>query len=62
VTGYRLVDVGGAARLERFADRLVDRPAPGALGSRADPAVWEAADLRFDRDRGWSGPAVAAGP
>ena len=62
MTGYRWEAVGGAARLERFADRLVDRPAPGALGSRADPAVWEAADLRFDRDRGWSGPAVAAGP
>jgi len=61
-TGSRLIDLGGAARLERFGDRLVDRPSPGALGSRAEPALWGEADLRFDRDRGWIGPAVAAGP
>lgn len=60
--GHQLIDLGGAARLERFGDRLVDRPSPGALGSRAEPASWQAADLRFDRDDGWSGPAVGAGP
>ncbi len=60
--GYRLEDVGGAARLERFGERLVDRPAPGALGARGDPGPWQAADLRFDRDGGWSGPGVATGP
>jgi len=62
VTGHRLIDLGGAARLERFGERLVDRPSPGALGARADPALWRTADLRFDRDRGWSGPGVEAGP
>jgi 23S rRNA (cytosine1962-C5)-methyltransferase len=60
--GYRLEDVGGAARLEQFGERLVDRAAPAALGARGDPARWAAADLRFERDRGWAGPGVAAGP
>lgn len=60
--GYELLDFGGAARLERFGARIVDRPHPGALGARRDPAAWAAADLRFDRDHGWSGPAAAAGP
>ena len=62
MSGHQLVDLGGAARLERFGERLVDRPAPGALGSRAAPALWQDADLRFDRDGGWSGPAAEAGP
>jgi 23S rRNA (cytosine1962-C5)-methyltransferase len=61
-SGYRLVDVGGAARLESFGERLVDRPSPAALGARSEPDRWLAADLRFDRDAGWSGPAAAAGP
>jgi 23S rRNA (cytosine1962-C5)-methyltransferase len=59
---YELIDIGGGARLERFDTRVVDRPSPGALGSRAAPAAWSAADLRFDRDRGWSGPACDQGP
>lgn len=59
---HELIDVGGGARLERFGDRVVDRPAPGALGTRADDAAWRTADLRFDRDGGWSGPARHAGP
>ena len=53
---YELVDLGGAARLERFGDRIVDRPHPAALGARADAEAWRAADLRFDRERGWTGP------
>ncbi|HEX7949433.1 MAG TPA: class I SAM-dependent methyltransferase [Candidatus Limnocylindrales bacterium] len=60
-SAYQLIDFGGGARLERFGDRVVDRPHPGALGERADPAAWTRADLRFDRDRGWSGPALPAG-
>ncbi|HEX5149373.1 MAG TPA: hypothetical protein VFW02_09850, partial [Candidatus Limnocylindrales bacterium] len=59
---YELIDIGGGARLERFGERLVDRPHPAALGSRRDPPRWLAADLRFDRDRGWSGRAVGDGP
>jgi 23S rRNA (cytosine1962-C5)-methyltransferase len=60
--GYELVDFGDGARLERFGARTVDRPHPGALGGRRDPEAWAAADLRFDRDRGWTGPAAAGGP
>jgi 23S rRNA (cytosine1962-C5)-methyltransferase len=59
---YQLVDVGGGARLERFGRRIVDRPHPGALGSRKEPGAWRGADLTFDRDRGWSGDAVDMGP
>lgn len=59
---HELIDFGGGARLERFGKRLVDRPHPAALGSRLTPARWPEADLRFDRDRGWMGPAVGDGP
>lgn len=55
---FRLVDFGGGARLDAFGNRVVDRPHPAALGARAEPAAWVAADLRFDRERGWSGPAA----
>ena len=57
---YELIDFGGGARLERFGDRVVDRPHPGALGPRSAHAPWRTADLRFDRDRGWSGPGFPA--
>ncbi len=53
--GYALLDIGGGARLERFGDRVTDRPAPTANGERTDPAPWRTAHLRYDRDRGWSG-------
>ena len=61
-TGYELLDIGGGGRLERFGERTVDRPAPTALGPRRDPDAWSAADLRFDRERGWTGPEADAGP
>lgn len=60
--GHALVDLGGGARLEQFGSRLTDRPHPLALGARADPAAWRGADLHFDRDRGWTGPADPATP
>ena len=59
---YQLLDVGGGARLEQFGDRVTDRPYPAALGARADPGAWAGADLRFDRDRGWTGAAAAREP
>jgi 23S rRNA (cytosine1962-C5)-methyltransferase len=59
---YALLDLGGAARLERFGPYVVDRPSPGALGERRDPAAWRAAGLRYERDRGWLGPAAGAEP
>lgn len=54
---FQLIDFGGGARLEAFGDRLVDRPHPAALGGRGNTEAWSRADLRFERERGWSGPA-----
>ena len=64
--GHELLDAGGGRRLERFGDRVVDRPAPSAL---ADPILapnqWADADLRFDRvdpaDRRAAGAATGSG-
>jgi 23S rRNA (cytosine1962-C5)-methyltransferase len=53
--GYELVDAGDGRRLERFGERLVDRPAPSAVERRRNVAGWPSADLRFDRHRGWTG-------
>jgi 23S rRNA (cytosine1962-C5)-methyltransferase len=56
--GYELLDCGDGRRLERFAARVVDRPAPAAAEPRRlGRAVWAAADLRFDREGGWAGGA-----
>lgn len=57
--GFELVDVGDGRRLERFGDHVVDRPAPGAWFDRRDPDRWLYADLRYERDRGWSGDGLA---
>ncbi len=57
--GYELIDAGGGARLERFGEHITDRPHGGAYGERRAPERWATADLRFDRDAGWSGPAEA---
>jgi 23S rRNA (cytosine1962-C5)-methyltransferase len=58
--GYELLDAGGGRRLERFGDRVVDRPAPSVEGvpARAGGDGWAAADLRFDREAGWIGANV----
>lgn len=58
---FELIDFGGGARLERFGDRTVDRPHPAALGARREGAAWLGADLHFDRERGWTGPAADNG-
>jgi 23S rRNA (cytosine1962-C5)-methyltransferase len=58
VGDYELLDVGGGARLERFGGFVTDRPHGGALSDRHQPGAWSAADLRFDRDRGWSGSGL----
>lgn len=51
---YALFDAGEGRRLERFGELVVDRPAPGAFEARSDRAAWATANLRFDRERGWS--------
>ena len=54
--GYELLDAGDGRRLERFAGRIVDRPASAAVDARRDPPTrWARASLRFDRERGWLG-------
>ncbi|MEJ7697799.1 MAG: hypothetical protein WKF78_14575 [Candidatus Limnocylindrales bacterium] len=57
---YELIDAGGAARLERFGEHVVDRPYPGALDAPQFPDRWPDADLRFDRETGWTGTGVDA--
>jgi 23S rRNA (cytosine1962-C5)-methyltransferase len=58
VDDYELIDVGVGARLERFGRHIVHRPHPAASGERRSPGRWTDADLRFDRDLGWSGSGV----
>jgi 23S rRNA (cytosine1962-C5)-methyltransferase len=59
--GYELIDCGDGRRLERFGSRVVDRPAPTAVEPRrTDRASWSHPDMRFDRERGWTG--VESGP
>ena len=54
--GYELIDAGDGRRLERFGDRVVDRPALTATEpKRGTRALWEAADLRFEPAGGWLG-------
>ena len=62
ISGYALIDAGEGRRLERFGEREVDRVAPGADERRRQPTAWGAADLRFDRSRGWSGRADISAP
>ncbi len=53
---YELLDAGDGRRLERFGDRVVDRPAPSAQAPRRAPAaVWRTADLLFLPEEGWVG-------
>jgi 23S rRNA (cytosine1962-C5)-methyltransferase len=60
VEDYQLLDVGAGRRLERFGEHVVDRPHPAAEGPRRWPERWAEADLRFERDGGWSGPGLEA--
>jgi 23S rRNA (cytosine1962-C5)-methyltransferase len=58
---YSLIDVGDERRLERFGDRVLDRPMPAAVWPpRLEPGQRDRADLTFSRDEGWSDPD--AGP
>lgn len=62
IDDYELLDAGAGRRLERFGDRMVDRPHPAAILSPEAPELWREADLRFDRELGWTGPSSGAGP
>jgi 23S rRNA (cytosine1962-C5)-methyltransferase len=60
VGGFELLDAGAGRRLERFGEHVVDRPAPGAWFDDRAPGRWADADLRFDRESGWSGTGLSA--
>jgi 23S rRNA (cytosine1962-C5)-methyltransferase len=60
VDDYELIDAGGGARLERFGEHIVDRPHGAAVEERRSPGRWTEADLRFDRDGGWTGSGTDA--
>jgi 23S rRNA (cytosine1962-C5)-methyltransferase len=60
--GYALIDAGDGRRLERFGERLVDRPAPGAVEPRRDQRAWALADMRYDRIASWAGEAACLVP
>lgn len=58
-----LLDCGDGRRLERFGPVLLDRPAPAVADiPRRDPPAWGAADARYDRGTGWTGPRPPAEP
>jgi 23S rRNA (cytosine1962-C5)-methyltransferase len=59
---YELLDAGAGRRLERFGQQVVDRPHPAAILSPKAPELWRDAGLRFDRETGWTGPAIEGGP
>jgi 23S rRNA (cytosine1962-C5)-methyltransferase len=58
VDDHELIDAGDGARLERFGEHVVARPQGSAFAERRAPGRWGEADLRFDRDRGWSGDGL----
>jgi 23S rRNA (cytosine1962-C5)-methyltransferase len=61
-SSYELLDAGVGRRLERFGDRVVDRPAPMAGAWRSMPEAWASAELRFDDGSGWESAATAQEP
>jgi 23S rRNA (cytosine1962-C5)-methyltransferase len=58
VDDYELIDAGEGSRLERFGPHIVHRPHAAAIWDRRSPGRWRDADLRFDRDRAWSGTGL----
>jgi 23S rRNA (cytosine1962-C5)-methyltransferase len=62
VRGHELLDAGDGRRLERFGQRVVDRPAPAASELPRRPDAWPEADLRFDRVGGWESRGAPVEP
>lgn len=52
--GHELIDSGDGRRLERFGDRILDRPDPACLWRRGAPERWRDADMRFAEGAGES--------
>jgi 23S rRNA (cytosine1962-C5)-methyltransferase len=50
---YELLDFGSGRKLERFADVVLDRPAPAAEGARTrEPSHWPSAIAKYERTAG----------
>ena len=59
---YQLLDFGKGRKLERFGSLILDRPCADAERSaRADDALWDRADGRFDRSDGKRGEWTSSG-
>ncbi len=54
---YQLLDFGGGRKLERFGDRVLDRPSPPAdrIPRQQEAEVWAQADSRYKRCGGDGG-------
>ena len=58
---YELLDFGNGRKLERFAEWVLDRPCPAAVGAKPQTNGWKRAMARYDGDRATDGkwqPAV----
>jgi len=56
--GYELLDSGDGRKLERFGDKILERPSAQAVWKPDQPeSFWQRADARFDRVEGnrWHG-------
>ncbi len=62
LAGYELIDFGDGRKLERFGPFLLDRPALGATDAApVNPAAWNRASARYERDAAGAGHWQPAG-
>lgn len=59
--GYKLVDSGQGAKLERFGDRLIVRPSSHAIWQRRNPEAWKAVSATYSEGGKWSGSKSGPG-
>ncbi len=60
---YELLDFGRGRKLERFGERIIDRPSPAAEGApEAMPDLWRQAIVRYERTSGDQGAWRSAKP
>jgi len=53
IPGYSLLDSGDGRKLERFGDRVIDRPSSLSAWSRRNEALWESADAVYVPPESW---------
>jgi 23S rRNA (cytosine1962-C5)-methyltransferase len=57
ISGYSLLDSGDGRKLERFGDRIIDRPSSLSAWRRRQPdSTWERADARYHHPDKWEFP------